>query len=132
MFPPLQHLRVALLVAIILCLGLGACTPAERAGIPVLSTIDAIGMGVSRVAGWCEDRGIEPETVASAKRLADTKDYTGALALLNDLVTKARAAGDPIPADVEMTLRLAEGAMAAEAVQEGMRALSAPPPEKKP
>lgn len=112
----------------ILCLVFIGCTPAARAGIPVLSTVDAIGMGVAQVAGWCEDRGVEPETVASAKRLADSKDYQGALALLADVVSKARAAGDPVPADVEVTLRLAEGAAAAYAVEQGMRAISAPTP----
>jgi hypothetical protein len=107
----------------------GACTPAERAGIPALSTIDAIGMGVAQIAGWCEKRGIAPETVDKARKLAADKDYQGALVLLADLVTKSRAAGDPIPAEVEMTLRLAEGAAAAASVEAGMRALSGRAPD---
>jgi hypothetical protein len=107
----------------------GGCTPAARAGIPVLSTIDAIGMGISQIAGWCNDRGIEPETVTSALKAAQEKDYRTALALLGDAVARSRAAGDPIPADVEMTLRLAEGAVAATAIEQGMRALSGKAPD---
>ena len=102
----------------------GGCTPAERAGIPVLSQVDAIGMGVAQIVGWCEKRGVEPETVASALKAAQKRDYRTALALLGDVVARSRAAGDPIPAEVEMTLRLAEGAVAAQAIEDGMRAVS--------
>jgi hypothetical protein len=110
----------------LLVLGLLGCSPAQLAGVPALTTLDAIGRGVSVVLQWCQARGIQPETIASAQKAIAEKDYPYALDLLGRVVTASRAAGDPIPESVEVTLRLAEGAVAAQAIQDGMRALSAP------
>ena len=107
-------------------LALGACSTL-RSGVPVLSTIDAVGRGVSQVLGWCEERGIDPVAVAAAKQAVVDRDYGTALELAKALVQKSRSAGDPIPEETEVVLRLTEGALAAQAVQEGMRALSTTP-----
>lgn len=109
----------------VICLLLPAC--GSLPGVPALTALDAIGRGVAHVVGWCSDRGIEPATVDSARQAIADKDYAAALDLAVRLVTAARAKGDPIPEDVEVTLRLAEGALAAQAVQDGMRALSGGP-----
>lgn len=95
-------------------------------GVPALSALDAIGRGVAHVVGWCEDRGIQPATVETARQAIADRDYPTALDLATRLVAAARAKGDPIPEEVEVTLRLAEGALAAQAIQDGMRALSKP------
>lgn len=101
-----------------------ACTPADRAGIPVLSQVDAIGMGVSRVLGWCEANGADAERTERARQAVAERDYRAAVALAADVVRELRAAGQPVPEETEVMLRLAEGAMAAQAIQDGMRALS--------
>jgi hypothetical protein len=132
--------RSLAIAACLLAASLAACrcSPAERAGVPILSQVDAIGIGLSRVLGWCEGHRVDGPTLERARRAAADKDYGQALALTADLVAAARAAGDPVPEDVEVTLRLAEGAVAAHAVEVGMRALStpaasaAPPPSASP
>jgi hypothetical protein len=96
-------------------------------GVPVLSTADAIGRGAAQVFGWCDERGISPEKVDAGRKAIADRDYAAAVALASELVAASRKAGDPIPEDVEVVLRLAEGAMAAQAVADGMRALSGKP-----
>lgn len=86
--------------------------------------MDAIGRGVAHVAGWCDERGIEPETVRTVYKAIDEKDWRLALAETSRMVSAARARGDQVPEEVEVTLRLAEGAIAAQAIQDGMRAVS--------
>lgn len=97
---------------------------ALKTGVPMLSQADAIGRGLAHVVGWCDDRGIQPSTVAMAKQAIDERDYALAFELATRIVTASRAAGDPIPEQVEVTLRLAEGALAAQAIQDAARALS--------
>jgi hypothetical protein len=112
--------KLALWLVIILL----SCTPAERAGVPVLSTIDAVGKGVAHVLGWCEENGADVE---AARKAAADRDYVKAIELAKLVVAGLREAGQPIPEDTEVLLRLAEGAAAAEAIQSGMRALSGGP-----
>lgn len=114
--------KTILLVSLVAALLLGGCNPA--AFVPVLSTVDAVGRGLSRVLGWCDDHGVDAAKLAEAKKVAESKDYQQALVMAVELVSKARAAGEPVPEDIEVMLRLAEGAMAAQAIQDGMRALS--------
>jgi hypothetical protein len=108
-------------------LSLSGCAALEK-GVPALTVIDAVGRGLSQVLGWCEKRGIDPTTVRDAEQAVAEKDYGRAVELAASLVEKSRAAGDPVPEDVEVVLRLAEGAIAAQAVQEGMSAISKPAP----
>lgn len=108
---------------LLLALALPACGSAAT-GVGVLSAVDAIGRGVAHVAGWCDERGIEPETVRTVYKAIDERDWRLALTEATRLVSAARARGDQVPEDVEVTLRLAEGAVAAQAIQDGMRAVS--------
>lgn len=110
-----------------LVLLLGACTPADRAGVPVLSTVDAIGRGVSKVLGWCDAAGADETTLARAVEAYEKRNYQDAVALAADMVRNLREAGADVPEDTELMLRLVEGAMAAQAIQDGMRALSGGP-----
>lgn len=112
------------LVSLVLLVSALGCTPAQRAGVPVLSAIDAVGRGVSQVMGWCEDAGADRSTLARAQTAIEERDYAEALALSSEMVTRLREAGASVPEEVEVTLRLAEGALAAGAIQDGMRALS--------
>lgn len=103
------------------------CGSLPQAAVPALSMVDAIGRGVAHAVGWCDARGIEPVSVESARQALVEKDYGTALDLAARMISNARAKGDPIPEQVEVELRLAEGALAAQAIQDGMRALSGGP-----
>ncbi len=114
-------MKRALLLVLLAAWSLGCST---LAGVPILSAVDAIGRATAHLVGWCDDRQIDPVTVVAAKEDIEAKNYGAALELVERSVAAARAKGDPIPEDVEVTLRLVEGALAAQAVQDGMRALS--------
>jgi hypothetical protein len=100
-----------------------ACTPAQRAGIPVVSQIDAVGMALSDVLGWCDSHGADKGGLAEALRALQREDYSTAAAqtavLMRDVGER-----EHVPRDVVAMLRLVEGALAAQAIQDGMRALS--------
>ena len=101
-----------------------ACTPSQRAGIPVVSTVDAIGMGVSRVLGWCEEHDVPPSSIDAAREAAQRGDYAAAAAIAEDMLRDA-GREEAVPADVVATLRLVQGALAAQAIDDAMSALSA-------
>lgn len=117
---------VAVLLMVALAAPMTACTPAQRSGVPVLSTVDAVGRGLSHVLGWCEENGADESRLAKAERATENRDYLAAIALASEMVRDARKEGAAVPEDVEVTLRLAEGLMAAHAIEQGMRALSTP------
>lgn len=101
-----------------------ACTPAQRALVPILSQVDAIGMGVSQVMGWCDKAGADRATLARAQQAVKDRDYAQAIVLASEMAAELRRHGEPIPDEAFVTLKLAEGALAAQAIQDGMRALS--------
>jgi hypothetical protein len=105
-----------------------ACTPAQRAGFPVLSTVDAIGSGVAHVLGWCEDNELPPEAIAAAVKALTEKQYLAALAAVEPALTQAIRRGE-VPTEVQASYQLARGMAAAYAVEQGMRALSGRNPE---
>lgn len=117
-------LALAGLAPLAIALGCAELKAAEAAASPVLSVVDAIGHGVANVVGWCDEHGVDAKTVATAKQAIADRDYATAVTMAADLVSKARAAGDPIPQDVEVTLRMAEGLIAAHAIEVGMGAVS--------
>jgi hypothetical protein len=97
---------------------LPSCTPA------MLSAADLIGRSAARVLGWCENApGAEPSRLAQARKAVDEKDYITAAMLLHQAVNDLRAAGTEPPPDIAGSQMLL-GALAAEAIQNGMRALS--------
>jgi hypothetical protein len=65
-----------------------ACTPSQRANVPVLSTVDAVGASVSRLLGWCEDHDVSLEDLDKARKALDEKRYAEAAALAAELVEK--------------------------------------------
>lgn len=85
----------------------------------ILTAADAIDRGAAQVLGWCEANGASPTDVAQAAAAAEKGDMAGAFTILDRLVAERGA-----PQDVRDLLVLAEGAYAAKAVQDGMRALS--------
>lgn len=113
-------------LVVLVALLLFCCTPAERAklNVPVVSTIDAVGMQVAQVLGWCQAHGVDGQTLLDAKRAADEKDFGTALDLSRKILSKTAEAGEPVPKELVGIITTAEGALAAEGVQDGMRALS--------
>lgn len=123
-----HRLKRGAVVAAVAFLCAVGCTPAERAGVPVLSTIDAVGRGVSKVLGWCDDAGADEKTLARAIAAYEQKNYREAVVLAAEMVKNLRAAGAEVPEETELMLRLVEGAMAAQAIDDAMSALSGPAP----
>lgn len=104
------------------------CTPADRQnlGVPTLSQIDAIGSTVAQAIKWCEDHGADPDDVLAAFKAISDKDPGTAAVVVHRILGKLVDKGVPIPSEIVALVQTAEGAMAAQAVQDGMRALSAP------
>ncbi len=100
------------------------CTPAQRSMVPILSTVDAIGMGLSRAMGWCEAAGADKTTLARARKAYEDQDYATATMLVSEIAAELRRNGADVPDDAFVTLKLAEGALAAQSIQDGLRALS--------
>lgn len=123
---PIKKTDGTTIVSLIFALMLVGCTPAARKGIPVLSTVDAVGMGIADVMGWCEDAGANATTLARAQRAYADKDYRQAVALLTDVATSLRKQGADLPDSAFAVLKMAEGALAADAIQNGLRAISVP------
>jgi hypothetical protein len=106
------------------------CTPAERAalGVPVLSQIDAIGSTLAQAVGWCSEHGASPESVLQARQAIADKDPGSAVDVVRKMLEASAKAGEPIPPDVVALVQTVEGALAAQSIQNGMRALSGTPP----
>jgi hypothetical protein len=113
-------------LALILCFVLAAvfstsCTPSA------LTAADLVGRSAARVLGWCEQApGVEKTRLARARQAIEDEDLIAAAALLHEAVTELRERGQEPPPDVAGSQMLL-GALAAEAIQNGMRALSAAP-----
>lgn len=101
-----------------------ACMPAERAGIPVLSQVDSIGIATAHVLGWCNEHGIDADTAARATKAIHEQDYKTAVPILAQVVDASIKAGDIPDKDVQAFIRLAEQIVAVEAMQDAMRAVS--------
>lgn len=121
-------LKQVVFTALFVAAGCGSqgCTPAERRalGVPVLSQIDAIGSTLAQAVGWCEDHGATPETVLTARKAIADKDPGAAVDVVRAMLEASAKAGEPIPPEVVALVQTAEGAIAAESIQNGMRALS--------
>lgn len=118
-----QIVLTALLVA---GCGSSACTPAERAafGVPVLSQVDAIGATIAEAVGWCADHGATPDNVLEARKAIADKDPGAAVDVVRKMLEASAKAGEPVPPEVVALVQTAEGALAAQAIQEGMSAVS--------
>lgn len=113
-------------LSLVVLLFTAVCTPAERAklGVPILTQADAIAMTLAQAAGWCESHGADQAAVADAKKAIDEKDLARAVEVIRAILQKSAASGEKIPPEVVGFVDTAAGALAAEAVQNGMRALS--------
>lgn len=93
---------------------------------PILSTADAVGRGVAHVFGWCRDNHADPALLAQALESARAGDYAAGLEVLAKAIEALKAAGVTPPPETATILDLAREAAAARAIEQGMRALSAP------
>jgi hypothetical protein len=108
-------------LAAIFSASLTSCTPSA------LSAADLVGRSAARVLGWCENTpGANSSRLAQAKKAIEDEDLLTAAALLHQAVNELRESGKEPPADVAGSQMLL-GALAAEAIQNGMRALSTTP-----
>jgi hypothetical protein len=108
------------------CSGSTACTPAERAalGVPVLSQVDAIGSTLANAVGWCDSHGASPENVLRARQAIADKDPGSAVDVVRGMLEASAKAGEPVPPEVVALVQTVEGALAAQAIQDGMTAIS--------
>jgi hypothetical protein len=127
-FAYVQSMLAVLFAAACITLGLATtrCTPAARQalGIPALSQIDSIGMTVAHVAGWCESHGATPANLDAARQAIQDRDAYRAIELLRTELGTLAKAGESVPPELVALLNTAEGALAAQAIGNGMRALS--------
>ena len=93
-------------------------------GVPVLSALDAAGRGAAQVLGWCEDRGVDPSTVQQGYTAIKEEDYGTLYDVLRKAMAQARSKGHPVPEKTEILFELTQEALAAQGVEQGMRALS--------
>ena len=105
---------VGLLVAPAWCLG---CLPSDRSAVPVLSTVDAVGKGVSKLLGWCEEHDVSIEDVAKAQKALDEKRYAEAAVLAVELVEKI-GQDEEVPAEIALLAGLVRSLAAAQALDD--------------
>ena len=99
-----------------------ACSP-QAAGdprVPDLSTVDALGMGVAQVMGWCANAGADKSLLTEARDAYVRNDYATAVAILTKLTKALKEQGADIPDEAFVILKLAEGALAAQAAGNGL------------
>jgi hypothetical protein len=102
-----------------------SCTPAQRAlMVPSMSKIDAIGIAVSHAVGWCEAHGADATAVSTARKALVDRDPGTAISVIRKMLEATAAAGEPVPPELVATVELAEGLLAAKALQEGMQAIT--------
>jgi len=118
----MNHIKRFALALTLAAVALG-CTPSQRSAIPVLSTVDAVGKGISKLLGWCEEHDVSIEDVLKAKKALDEKNYVEAAALATELVEKI-GKNEDVPEEIALLAGLVRGAAAAQAIGEGMRAIS--------
>lgn len=112
-----------------LCLALTGCgNPAALAqgATTALSVVDAIARAVPKVVSTCEEAGADVERVKIAKEAIKNGDYATAIVVARELLESVRKQGVEIPEDVDEKLSLAEGAMAAGAIERFAKKISTP------
>ncbi len=104
-------------------LGLLLCTCSS---LPeALTAIDVIGRSTAKVLGWCESNAAGDSRLAQARDAYEKKDFLAAAVLLQQIVADLRTTGKEPSEDVKQSERLL-GALAAEGMQDGLRAISLP------
>jgi hypothetical protein len=113
-----------LAVALILAASTTGCLGANS-DVPVLSAVDALAEGTAKLLGWCEEHDVSLEDVLKAKKALDEGRYAEAAALAAKLV-EAVGEHEDVPEEIAILAGLVRGAAAAQAVDEGTSAVSAP------
>jgi len=116
---------LAMLAVIAPCVHV-SCTPTQRAalGVPALSQADAIGIAVSHAVGWCEAHGADATAVQTARTALVERDPGLAITVVRKMLIVSAAVGEFVPRELVATVELAEGLLAAKAIQEGMQAIT--------
>lgn len=117
------------LVALTVLAPIVYCTPAQREklAVPTLSQIDAIGSTIAQATEWARDHGADEKLALQALQAISDKDPKQAVDILRKMLEALAAKGEPVPPQVVALVQTAEGALAAQAVQDGMRSLSTSP-----
>jgi hypothetical protein len=110
------------LLAATLGLSLLTCSSLPEA----LTAIDVIGRSTAKVLGWCETNAAGDSRLAQARDAYEKKDFLAAAVILQQVVADVRALGKEPSDDIKQSERLL-GALAAEGIQDGMRAVSLQP-----
>jgi hypothetical protein len=105
-------MRAILFAGALACM---SCLPSERSAMPVLSTVDAVGKGVSQLLGWCEEHDVSLEDVQRAKKALDDKRYAEAAALAAELVEKI-GEHEEVPEEIAMIAGLVKSLAEAHAL----------------
>ena len=102
-----------------------SCTPQQRQALalPVVTQADAIAMTISKAVDWAADHGVNPETIQDARHVIETRDLPTAVELAKRLLQASADAGEQVPPELVALIQTAEGALAAQGIQDGMRAL---------
>lgn len=131
--PLVPPIHITIIVAVLVVgFGLGSatmlqsCTPAWRQAlaVPVVSQADAIAMTLERAVDWAADHGVDAEAIQDARHVIATKDLGTAVELAKKLLEASAKAGEQVPPELVALVDVAEGALAAESVEKGMRALA--------
>lgn len=104
--------KLLMVFCVAMCL---SCSPSQRSHIPVLSTVDAVGQGVSKLLGWCEEHDVSLEDVAKVQKALDEKRYAEAAAMAAELVEKVGQSED-VPEEIALLAGLVRSLAEAKAV----------------
>lgn len=116
-------MRFVFTVALVASLTLG-CTPTQRAGLQkALSTADAVSRGVSKVLSWCEEHDASIDDVIKAHKALKEKNYLEAANLAAKIV-EGVGEHEAVPEEIAVLTALVRGAAAAQAIDDGMSAVS--------
>jgi hypothetical protein len=110
------------LTAALAFLILTSCSAADQAR--VLTAADSMATATLHVLEWAKAHGIDAATVVEAAHAVAMKDYKTAVPLLAGIVDASIKAGDVPDQDVQAFILLAEQIVAAQALEDGTKAIS--------
>ena len=107
-----------------------SCGPAATAAVAgIVQLVDTVGHAVASVAGWCDQNADKvadaKDRLTRAKQAVDDRDLLAASGLLVQLADDVEKTGPKMPDEVRQA-RMLLGLLAAQAIQDGLRALSDP------
>jgi hypothetical protein len=117
-----KALGLGALVLLVGCAGL----PPLPTTVPSLEALDAIGLTVQQAARWAQDHGASATNLEAVRAAFERRDPAAAVTVLRETFATIARNGYSVPPEMVALLDTAEGALAAQAVEAGMRALSRP------